>query len=77
MFISVKPPFSYRRDTWEKKPMIIRRQNPEYYRGLFSTAEFDRILREVGMLSGDVAMMTSIQLGVKTILNGLVLDVYI
>ncbi|KAI5609405.1 ribosomal oxygenase 1 [Silurus asotus] len=33
------------RDTWEKKPLLIRRQNPHYYEGLFSTAEFDRILR--------------------------------
>uniref|UniRef100_A0A4W4F451 Bifunctional lysine-specific demethylase and histidyl-hydroxylase n=1 Tax=Electrophorus electricus TaxID=8005 RepID=A0A4W4F451_ELEEL len=30
---------------WEKKPLLIRRQNPDYYKGLFSTAEFDRILR--------------------------------
>ncbi|KAB5539983.1 hypothetical protein PHYPO_G00095660 [Pangasianodon hypophthalmus] len=33
------------RDNWEKKPLLIRRQNPHYYEGLFSTAEFDRILR--------------------------------
>ncbi|XP_036438083.1 ribosomal oxygenase 1 [Colossoma macropomum] len=33
------------RDYWEKKPLLIRRQNPDYYQGLFSTAEFDRILR--------------------------------
>ncbi|XP_076874145.1 ribosomal oxygenase 1 isoform X2 [Brachyhypopomus gauderio] len=33
------------RDNWEKKPLLIRRENPDYYKGLFSTAEFDRILR--------------------------------
>ncbi|MCJ8743866.1 hypothetical protein PDJAM_G00099200 [Pangasius djambal] len=33
------------RDNWEEKPLLIRRQNPHYYEGLFSTAEFDRILR--------------------------------
>ncbi|XP_066532221.1 ribosomal oxygenase 1 [Hoplias malabaricus] len=33
------------RDYWEKKPLLIKRQNPEYYQGLFSTAEFDSILR--------------------------------
>ncbi|XP_059354162.1 ribosomal oxygenase 1 [Carassius carassius] len=33
------------RENWEKKPILIQRQNPEYYKGLFSTAEFDRILR--------------------------------
>ena len=46
------------RDTWEKKPILIRRQNPDYYRGLFSTAEFDRILRDVGTFID--ATMTSI-----------------
>ncbi|KAM6953932.1 ribosomal oxygenase 1 [Aplochiton taeniatus] len=33
------------RDTWEKKPLLIKRKDPEYYKGLFSTAEFDQILR--------------------------------
>ncbi|XP_018590816.2 ribosomal oxygenase 1 [Scleropages formosus] len=37
---------SFFRDIWEKKPALIRRHNPEYYKGLFSTAEFDRILRD-------------------------------
>ncbi|XP_014000450.2 ribosomal oxygenase 1 [Salmo salar] len=40
--ISSKSFFS---DAWEKKPVLIKRQNPDYYTGLFSTAEFDRILR--------------------------------
>ncbi|XP_053567893.1 ribosomal oxygenase 1 [Bombina bombina] len=34
------------RDIWEKKPALIRRHNSSYYNGLFSTSEFDRILRE-------------------------------
>lgn len=34
-------------ETWEKKPILIQRKNPDYYTGLFSTSEFDRILREV------------------------------
>lgn len=33
--------------TWEKKPILIQRKNPDFYKGLFSTSEFDRILREV------------------------------
>ncbi|XP_060947430.1 ribosomal oxygenase 1 isoform X3 [Limanda limanda] len=41
--VPVKPFF---RDTWEKKPILVQRKNPNYYKGLFSTAEFDRILRE-------------------------------
>ncbi|CAL8317754.1 unnamed protein product [Merluccius merluccius] len=40
------PAKAFFRDTWEKKPILIRHQNPDYYKGLFSTAEFDRILRE-------------------------------
>ncbi|XP_042246601.1 ribosomal oxygenase 1 [Thunnus thynnus] len=34
------------RETWEKKPILVQRKNPHYYKGLFSTAEFDRILRQ-------------------------------
>ncbi|TRZ03892.1 hypothetical protein DNTS_030903 [Danionella cerebrum] len=36
------------RDNWEKRPILIQRRNADYYRGLFSTAEFDRILRNRG-----------------------------
>lgn len=35
------------RETWEKKPILVQRKNPDYYKGLFSTTELDRILREV------------------------------
>uniref|UniRef100_UPI00398EE1E5 ribosomal oxygenase 1 isoform X1 n=2 Tax=Pristiophorus japonicus TaxID=55135 RepID=UPI00398EE1E5 len=31
---------------WEKSPALIRRHNGNYYRGLFSSEDFDRILRE-------------------------------
>uniref|UniRef100_A0A665WQ52 Bifunctional lysine-specific demethylase and histidyl-hydroxylase n=1 Tax=Echeneis naucrates TaxID=173247 RepID=A0A665WQ52_ECHNA len=34
------------RETWEKKPILVQRRNPDFYKGLFSTAEFDRVLRE-------------------------------
>lgn len=40
------PAKTFFRDTWEKKPILVKRQNPDYYKGLFSTAEFDHILRE-------------------------------
>lgn len=32
--------------TWQREPLLIRRQQPDYYKGLFSTAEIDDILRE-------------------------------
>ncbi|XP_006792672.1 ribosomal oxygenase 1 [Neolamprologus brichardi] len=34
------------RETWEKKPIFVQRKNHDYYKGLFSTAELDRIFRE-------------------------------
>ncbi|KAI1897830.1 hypothetical protein AGOR_G00087310 [Albula goreensis] len=40
------PAKSFFRETWEKKPALIKRHNAGYYNGLFSTAEFDRILRD-------------------------------
>lgn len=38
---------SFRSETWEKKPILVQRKNSDYYKGLFSTAEFDRMLRKV------------------------------
>ncbi|KAI4802219.1 hypothetical protein KUCAC02_020071 [Chaenocephalus aceratus] len=45
-FINPIPVKSFFRETWEKKPILVQRKNPDYYKGLFSTAEFDRILRQ-------------------------------
>ncbi|KAK2856066.1 hypothetical protein Q5P01_004801 [Channa striata] len=44
--ISPIPAKAFFRDTWEEKPIVVQRNNPDYYKGLFSTAEFDRMLRE-------------------------------
>ncbi|XP_059841599.1 ribosomal oxygenase 1 [Hypanus sabinus] len=33
-------------DIWEKTPALIRRHNANYYKGFFSSEDFDRILRE-------------------------------
>ncbi|KAI7799605.1 bifunctional lysine-specific demethylase and histidyl-hydroxylase NO66 [Triplophysa rosa] len=43
---------SFFRDNWEKKPILIQRQNPDYFKGLFSTAEFDLILRNENVQYG-------------------------
>ncbi|XP_060907797.1 ribosomal oxygenase 1 [Labrus mixtus] len=40
------PAKTFFKETWEKKPILVQRKNPHYYKGLFSTAEFDRILRQ-------------------------------
>ncbi|XP_035276786.1 ribosomal oxygenase 1 isoform X2 [Anguilla anguilla] len=57
------PPKIFFRETWEKKPTLIKRQNPEYYNGLFSTAEFDRILR-------DDEVQFGVNLDVTSYING-------
>lgn len=44
--INPVPAKAFFRETWEKKPILVQRKNPDYYKGLFSTAEFDRILRQ-------------------------------
>ncbi|XP_078505400.1 ribosomal oxygenase 1 [Lissotriton helveticus] len=44
--ISPISPKDFFSDIWEKRTSLIRRHNPDYYKGLFSTAEFDRILKE-------------------------------
>ena len=36
------------RELWEKKPLLVKRHTPDYNKGWFSTAEFDKILRQVG-----------------------------
>ena len=35
------------RELWERKPLLLKRHRPYYNDGLFSSAELDRILREV------------------------------
>ncbi|XP_062857772.1 ribosomal oxygenase 1 [Trichomycterus rosablanca] len=40
------PSKTFFRDYWEKKPLLISRRDERYYERLFSTAEFDRILRD-------------------------------
>uniref|UniRef100_W5NFB5 Bifunctional lysine-specific demethylase and histidyl-hydroxylase n=1 Tax=Lepisosteus oculatus TaxID=7918 RepID=W5NFB5_LEPOC len=58
--ISPKKFFS---EIWEKKPAVIRRHNPDYYKGLFSTLEFDRILRDDNVQFGENLDVTSYRNG--------------
>lgn len=34
------------RELWEKKPMLVRRHQPDFFRGLLSCEQLDRVLRE-------------------------------
>jgi len=33
-------------ELWEKKPLLVKRHTPDYNKGWFTTAEFDKILRQ-------------------------------
>ncbi|XP_038582608.1 ribosomal oxygenase 1 [Micropterus salmoides] len=59
------PAKSFFRETWEKKPILVQRKNPNYYKGLFSTAEFDRILREEDVQYGVNLDVTSYTNGTR------------
>lgn len=59
------PAKSFFRETWEKKPILVQRKNPGYYKGLFSTAEFDRILREEDVQYGVNLDVTSYTNGTR------------
>ncbi|XP_041831983.1 ribosomal oxygenase 1 isoform X2 [Melanotaenia boesemani] len=61
--VSPIPASAFFRETWEKKPIFVQRKNPDYYKGLFSTAEFDRILREEDVQYG-------VNLDVTSYING-------
>uniref|UniRef100_A0A1A7YXB5 Bifunctional lysine-specific demethylase and histidyl-hydroxylase n=2 Tax=Iconisemion striatum TaxID=60296 RepID=A0A1A7YXB5_9TELE len=57
------PTKNFFRETWEKKPVFVQRNNPDYYKGLFSTTELDRILREEDVQYG-------VNLDVTSYING-------
>ncbi|XP_017267249.1 ribosomal oxygenase 1 [Kryptolebias marmoratus] len=57
------PDRDFFREMWEQKPIFVQRNNPDYYKGLFSTAEFDRILREENVQYG-------VNLDVTSYING-------
>ncbi|XP_044025410.1 ribosomal oxygenase 1 [Siniperca chuatsi] len=59
------PAKSFFRETWEKKPILVQRKNPDYYKGLFSTAEFDRILRQEDVQYGVNLDVTSYTNGMR------------
>ncbi|XP_060095197.1 ribosomal oxygenase 1 [Heteronotia binoei] len=56
---------------WEKKPLLIQRHNPAYYEGLFSTAEFDAILRNQDVQFGVNLDVTSYEDGKRETHNPL------
>ncbi|KAM6130924.1 ribosomal oxygenase 1 [Pterocles gutturalis] len=50
---------------WERAPLLVRRSDPGYYAGLFSTAEFDAALRGGGVHFGTHLDVTSYAEGVR------------
>ncbi|KAK7504202.1 hypothetical protein BaRGS_00004506 [Batillaria attramentaria] len=52
-------PDRFFRELWEKKPLLVKRHMPNYNQGWFSTAEFDRILRQENIQFGVNVDITS------------------
>ncbi|XP_013044212.3 ribosomal oxygenase 1 [Anser cygnoides] len=50
---------------WEREPLLVRRGDPGYYAGLFSTADFDAILRSGEVQFGTHLDVTSYAEGVR------------
>eukprot|EP00075_Anas_platyrhynchos_P002249 XP_005021755.3 ribosomal oxygenase 1 [Anas platyrhynchos] len=50
---------------WERAPLLVRRGDPGYYAGLFSTADFDAILRSGEVQFGTHLDVTSYAEGVR------------
>ena len=46
-------------DSWEQRPLHIKRRDPKYYKDLFSTKELDRILRDQHVIYGKNLDVTS------------------
>lgn len=46
-------------DIWEQKPLLVKRDNRNYFKGLFSCKEFDDILRNGNLLFGKNIDITS------------------
>ncbi|PIK61540.1 putative bifunctional lysine-specific demethylase and histidyl-hydroxylase NO66 isoform X1 [Apostichopus japonicus] len=44
--ISPVSPQNFFDNLWEKKPLLVRRHKPQYFQGLFTTVEFNNILKE-------------------------------
>ncbi|XP_066488478.1 ribosomal oxygenase 1 [Tiliqua scincoides] len=59
------PPQQFFRHYWEKKPLLVHRSSPGYYGGLFSTAEFDAVLRDHHVQFGVHLDVTSYEGGVR------------
>ncbi|KAM9316157.1 ribosomal oxygenase 1 [Gastrophryne carolinensis] len=63
--LSPVKPEEFFQDLWEKRPVLIKRHNTSYYEGLFSTSEFDRILRQDNVQFGVNLDVTSYSDGVR------------
>ena len=47
------------KDYWEKKPLHIKRSDPAYYKSVFSTKAFEKVIREQRVLYGKNLDVTS------------------
>ncbi|XP_054256578.1 ribosomal oxygenase 1 [Indicator indicator] len=59
------PPGEFLGRHWEREPLLVRRGDPGYYAGLFSTADFDAALRDSEVHFGTHLDVTSYAEGVR------------
>ncbi|NXF98008.1 RIOX1 oxygenase, partial [Eubucco bourcierii] len=59
------PPAEFLERHWEREPLLVRRGNPGYYAGLFSTADFDAALRDSEVHFGTHLDVTSYAEGMR------------
>lgn len=52
-------PAEFKRDYWERKPLIVRRGQPSYFDGLLSLLDVDQILSSSTIRSGDIRVVRS------------------
>lgn len=52
-------PEKFKQEYWEKKPLVIARQDRHYYRSLLSLADLDQILSTSGIRSPNVRLLRS------------------
>lgn len=59
------------RDYWEKKPLVVKRKDPSYYRGWLGLRDVEAMLEQgAGLRYGEDVDVTAFRDGTRTTLNG-------
>lgn len=63
-------PVQFHQEVFEKRPFLVKRHNKDYYKGIFSCQELDKILREKQLKFSEDIDITSYMNGIKKNHNG-------